>query len=94
MNRWRGMAIASAAAAWTSVMVAAIVCAFQLAFSDTIPLGVAFTAMAGWHVLIGIGEALITLAVVSYIWRSRPDLLFDPPRRRPVDSMPRAISPR
>jgi cobalt/nickel transport system permease protein len=94
MNRWRGMAIASAAAAWTSVMVAAIVCAFQLAFSGTIPLGVAFTAMAGWHVLIGIGEALITLAVVSYIWRSRPDLLFDPPRRRPVDSMPRAISPR
>jgi cobalt/nickel transport system permease protein len=50
--------------------------------------------MTGWHVLIGIGEALITLVVVSYIWRSRPDLLFDPPRRRAMDTMPRAISPR
>lgn len=94
MNRWRGMSVASAGAAWISVVVAAIVCAFQLALSGTMPLGVSFTAMTGWHVLIGIGEALITLVVVSYIWRSRPDLLFDPPRRRAMDTMPRAISPR
>lgn len=94
MNRWPGMAIASAVAAWASVMVAAIVCAFQLAWSGTIPLTVALTAMAGWHVLIGIGEALITLVVMSYIWRSRPDLLFDPPRRRTMNEMPRPVSSR
>ncbi|MEY4517624.1 MAG: hypothetical protein RLZZ499_223, partial [Cyanobacteriota bacterium] len=28
--------------------------------------------------LIGIGEALITLAVVSFVWRTRPDLLYNP----------------
>lgn len=94
MNRWRGMAIASVVAAWTSVVVASIVCAIQLALSGTIPLGVALTAMASWHVLIGIGEALITLVVVSYVWRTRPDLLFDPPRARIVNSMSRAVSPR
>lgn len=94
MNRWRGMAISSVVAAWSSVVIAAIVCAFELALSGTIPLGVALTAMAGWHVLIGIGEALITLVVASYIWRSRPDMLFDPPRRRVMDGMPRAVSSR
>jgi cobalt/nickel transport system permease protein len=40
----------------------------------------AVTAMLSWHVLIGIGEALITLVAVGYVWRTRPDLLYDPPR--------------
>lgn len=94
MNKWRGMAIASAVAAWTSVVVASIVGAFLLALSDTVPLSVALTAMVGWHVLIGIGEALITLAVVSYVWRTRPDLFYDPPRRRAASEMSRALSSR
>ena len=80
-DTWRAMSVATVVAAWMSVFVASIVCALQLAFSGTVPLVVAFTAMAGWHVLIAIGEALITLTAVSYIWRTRPDLLFDPPRR-------------
>jgi cobalt/nickel transport system permease protein len=78
---WRGMAISTAIAAWSSVVVASIVAALQLAASGTIPLGVAMVAMVSWHVLIGIGEALITLVSVNFVWRSRPDLLFDPPRK-------------
>lgn len=81
-NSWRGMLVSTAVAAWTSVFVAAIATALQLALSGTVPLGVALTAMAFWHVLIGIGEALITVAAISYVWRTRPDLLYDPPRRR------------
>ena len=79
-NTWRGMAIATTIAAWTSVVIAAILCSFQLALSGTISLGVALTAMLIWHIPIGVGEALITLAAVSYVWRTRPDMLFDPPR--------------
>ncbi|MBD2089159.1 cobalt transporter CbiM [Microcoleus sp. FACHB-1515] len=81
-NSWRGMAAGVAVAAWSSVFIAAIVCAFQLALSGTIALPVALSAMAFWHALIGIGEAIITLLAVSYVWRTRPDLLFDPPRRK------------
>ncbi len=79
-NRWRGMAIAVAITAWLSVVVGSLVCALQLAISGTVPLAVAVTAMVGWHILIGIGEALITLVAISYVWRTRPDLLYDPPR--------------
>jgi cobalt/nickel transport system permease protein len=92
-DSWRGVGIGIAVAAWASVVVAAIVCAFQLALSDTIPLGVALTAMAGWHVLIGIGEALITLVAVSFIWRTRPDLLYHPPRKA-LSSVSRSFSSR
>lgn len=81
-NTWRGTAIGTAVAAWTSVVVASIVCAFELALSGTISLTVALTAMASWHVLIGIGEAVITTIALSYVWRTRPDLLYDPPQRR------------
>ncbi len=59
-DKLSGMVVGIAIAAWTSVVVAAIVCAFELALSGTIPLPVALAAMASWHVLIGIGEAVIS----------------------------------
>jgi cobalt/nickel transport system permease protein len=81
---WRGMAAGVAIAAWTSVVVASIICAFELALSGTVPLNVALWAMASWHLLIGIGEALISVATVSFIWRTRPDLFYDSPRKSRV----------
>ena len=81
-NSWRGTSIAIAISAWTSVVVASLICAFELALSGTVPLTVAITAMVGWHVLIGVGEALITVVAIGYIWKTRPDMLYDPPQRR------------
>ncbi|PSO52003.1 MAG: cobalamin biosynthesis protein CbiM [Cyanobacteria bacterium QH_8_48_120] len=80
-NSWLGMLIGTAVAAWASVVVAAIFTAFELALSGTVPLGVALAAMTFWHVLIGIGEALITVVVVSFVWQTRPDLFYNPPRK-------------
>lgn len=76
-----GIVVGSAVAAWVSVVVAASICAFQLAVSGTVPLAVALAAMVGWHMLIGVGEALITIVTLTFIWRSRPDLFYRPPRR-------------
>lgn len=78
---WRGMAVGVAVAAWCSVVFAGIAAALQIAASGTIPLGIVLGAMVSWHLLIGIGEALITLIAVNFIWKVRPDLLFDPPRK-------------
>ncbi|NJO98066.1 MAG: cobalt transporter CbiM [Hyellaceae cyanobacterium CSU_1_1] len=88
-DSWRGMAISTAVSAWVSVFIASILTAIELALSGTVPLNVAISAMAFWHLLIGIGEALITLAVVSFIWRTRPDLLYGSANsRKVVDSRP------
>jgi cobalt/nickel transport system permease protein len=87
-NSWRGMAISTAIAAWTSVVIASLICGLQLAISGTVPLAVALTAMLTWHVLIGIGEAVITVLAVGYVWRTRPDMIFDRPRRKPLTSRP------
>jgi cobalt/nickel transport system permease protein len=79
-DSWRGIVIGSGVAAWVSVVVASIVCAFQLGLSETVPLQVALSAMVFWHLMIGLGEALITMIAVSFVYRTRPDLLYKPPR--------------
>lgn len=40
-----------------------------------IPLATLTTAMLGWHLVIGLGEALITGLVVASIVSVRPDLV-------------------
>jgi cobalt/nickel transport system permease protein len=91
-NKLPGMVAGTAVAAWMSVVVAAVVCAFQLAISGTAPLAVALAAMVGWHVLIGIGEALITVTTVVFIWRTRPDLFYRPPRKPRTSTLHRLSS--
>ncbi|NMF59899.1 energy-coupling factor ABC transporter permease [Pseudanabaena yagii] len=76
-NTWLGMSIGTAIASWTSVVVAAGLCALMLSLSDTVPLVVGLTAMLSWHFMIGIGEAFITLTVVSFIWNTRPELIYN-----------------
>jgi cobalt/nickel transport system permease protein len=61
-------------AAWLSVMLAAFVTALLLGFSGTTSLAVAIPAMLGIHALIGLGEALITVAALSFITQARPEL--------------------
>ncbi len=62
-------------AAWVSVMAAALATSLQLWLSGTSALAVVIPAMMGVHALIGVGEALITVAALALILRVRPDLL-------------------
>jgi cobalt/nickel transport system permease protein len=62
-------------AAWGSVFLASIACALELALSGTSPLAVVLPAMAGVHAFIGIGEGMITVAVLSLVMATRADLL-------------------
>lgn len=89
----KSVLVASAIAAWTSVMVAAIVCAFQLAISGAVPLPVALISMGIWHFMIGIGESLITVLALSYILKTRPDMIYKVPRSM-VQELPRSYSSR
>ncbi len=72
----RGFLTASAIAAWASVFIASIICSLELVISGKSPLNVALPAMAGVHVLIGIGEAIITVVVLSVVMQVRPDLII------------------
>ncbi|WP_016951313.1 energy-coupling factor ABC transporter permease [Anabaena sp. PCC 7108] len=67
--------LAAGIAAGVSVVVAAIACAIELALSGTAPVNIVLPTMTGVHILIGIGEGLITGGVLTYLATARPDLL-------------------
>jgi cobalt/nickel transport system permease protein len=73
----RGQVAAIAFAGWCSTVLGAISCAGQLAWSGTVAWPAAFTAMVGVHILIGIGEGLISALAFLAILRTRPDLIHE-----------------
>ncbi len=62
-------------AAWASIVVASLAVALQLASSGTSPANLAIPAMAGIHALIGVGEGLITVGALAFLYGARRDLL-------------------
>lgn len=73
-NKTLKLAVAGVAA-WLSTVAAALLTALQLWISGTSSLQIVMPAMLGVHILIGIGEALITVAALAFIMQARPDLL-------------------
>lgn len=74
-DRSWGIFLGGFLAAWTSIFIAALAVALQLALSGTSPANIAVPAMAGIHALIGIGEGLITAGALALIYAARPDLV-------------------
>ncbi len=76
----RPASIAPAAAVAALLSVPAAAAAFTLLFAvggaADIPFGKVLAAMVGWHVVIGIGEAVITALVVGSVVATRPDLVY------------------
>ncbi|MHB1319321.1 MAG: energy-coupling factor ABC transporter permease [Anaerolineae bacterium] len=70
-----GQSVATFTAAWLSVMGASLMAAVELGASGASPWGLVLPAVGGVHVLIGIGEGLITLGVLALVRVARPDLL-------------------
>lgn len=73
----RSVTVASFVAALVSVPAAAVAFTFMYAIGGTtdVSIGKVATAMIGVHVLIGIGEAVITALTVSAVIAVRPDLV-------------------
>jgi cobalt/nickel transport system permease protein len=67
--------VVAGVAAWLSVMAGALATSIQLWLSGTTNLQAVVIAMLGVHALIGLGEAVITVAALGFIFRTRPDLL-------------------
>jgi cobalt/nickel transport system permease protein len=60
---------------WLSIFIASLGVGLQLAASGTTRADLAIPAMGGVHALIGLGEGLITVGALAFIYATRPDLL-------------------
>jgi cobalt/nickel transport system permease protein len=70
-----GVFAGGALAAWLSIVIAALACGLELAVSGTSPANIAVPAMGGIHMLIGLGEASITVGALAFLYAARRDLL-------------------
>ncbi len=76
-----GEAFAIGAGAWASVFIASAACAAELAVSYAVSDGaygiaatVSVPAMLGYHAVIGVGEAIITVGVAAYVLKVAPEM--------------------
>ncbi len=67
--------IATAIGSYIAIVLASFICAVEIGISGAIPIGIAIPAMVYWHILIGIGEAIISALIVFYIYKVKPDLI-------------------
>jgi cobalt/nickel transport system permease protein len=71
----KGILLGGFGAGWLSVLLAALSVALQLVISGTSPAKLAIPAMASVHLLIGIGEGLITVGALAFLLSVRQDLI-------------------
>lgn len=70
-----GRDVALFVAGWATVVATAALVSVELALSGTVPLAPSLAAMVGVHLVIGLVEGGITVAVVRFVGQVRPDLL-------------------
>jgi cobalt/nickel transport system permease protein len=90
LPRTRGGVLAAAAvAAFLSVPAAALtfVGLFAVGAVADVPLGAVVAAMGGIHLLIGLGEAAITVAVLGAVLAVRPDLVHGARKLLPTTTL-------
>ncbi|MFF4604509.1 energy-coupling factor ABC transporter permease [Streptomyces sp. NPDC001339] len=77
-RRRQSVTVAAFVAALVSVPAAAVAFSALYALGGTaeVPIGKVFAAMVGVHVLIGVGEAVITALTVGAVIAVRPDLVY------------------
>jgi cobalt/nickel transport system permease protein len=73
----RGRIVAVGFAGWCSTVAAAVVCSGELAWSGLAPWGTLVAAMTNVHMVIGVGEGLISALVIAGVTRVRPELVTD-----------------
>ena len=77
-RRERSVVPAAAIGALVSVPASALAftALYAVGGAVAIPIGTLAGAMVGWHLVIGVGEAVITGAVLAAVLASRPDLVY------------------
>ncbi|MDD1689881.1 MAG: cobalt transporter CbiM [Methanoregula sp.] len=75
MKVTKSMAFSVFIAAWLACLIPALACAVEMYLAGTFPLNVGLIAMGLYHAVIGVIEAIVTVAAINLITNVRPDLM-------------------
>ena len=68
--------IATAIGSYISIVLASFICGIEISISGAVPVEIAIPAMVYWHLLIGIGEAIISALIILYIYKVKPEIIM------------------
>ncbi|MHA1298308.1 MAG: energy-coupling factor ABC transporter permease [Candidatus Helarchaeota archaeon] len=72
----KNLIVSSAIASFIAIIMAAMMVPIELQLSGVVSWEVSLPPMLIYHIIIGIGEAAITAAVLVYITKAKPDLIL------------------
>lgn len=67
--------LATGIGSYIAIVLAAFICGIQIGLSGAIPMEVAIAAMVYWHLIIAIGEGIISALIVLFIYKVKPELI-------------------
>jgi cobalt/nickel transport system permease protein len=70
------LTVSTAIGSYISIVLAAFVCGLQIGISGVVPIDIGVQAMVFWHLLIGIGEAVISALIIYYIVMTKPEIII------------------
>jgi cobalt/nickel transport system permease protein len=68
--------IATAIGSYIAIVLASFICGIEIGIGGAIPMEIAIPAMVFWHLIIGVGEAIISALIVFYIYKTKPDFIL------------------
>ncbi len=75
MEKEKKVTIATAIGSYIAIVLAALIAGIEIGIGGAIPMSIAIPAMVFWHLIIGIGEAIISAFIVYFIYKTKPELI-------------------
>ena len=75
LEKEKKLTIATAIGSYISIVLAALMAGIEIGIGGAIPMNIAVPAMVFWHLIIGIGEAIISAFIVYFIYKVKPEFI-------------------
>ena len=75
LEKEKKVTIATGIGSYIAIVLAALIAGIEIGIGGAIPMNIAVPAMVFWHLIIGIGEAIISAFIVYFIYKVKPELI-------------------
>jgi len=70
------VAVSTAIGSYIAIVLAAFFAGVEIGIGGAIPINIIVPVMIFWHLIIGIGEAVISALIVYFIYKAKPEFIM------------------
>ena len=70
------LSVATGIGSYIAIVLAAFACGIEIGIGGVVPMGLIIPVMIFWHLIIGIGEAVISAMIVLFVYKVKPELIM------------------